>query len=105
MKLGKNFKRMAGVYRYFARHWPLLDFSDTALVALYENETFGRGKVAPDNGFAVGKKWMDVTLAQWREDMWRTLWPWELYADAAFPHWWLDRVLPEFKDMGKRLAA
>jgi hypothetical protein len=70
-----------------------MDFSDDALFDLYIYESTGQGVVRPDNGFANGKKWMDVAVAQWREDLWRTLIPFELYGDTTFPHWWLDRVL------------
>jgi hypothetical protein len=81
-----------------------LDFSEEALYALYENETFGTGVVAQNNGYAHGKKWMGVAVAQWREDMYRSLWPVELYSDPDLPDWWLDKVLPEFvrwREFGK----
>ena len=87
---------MVPIYEFFARHWKdCLNFDDTALLELYEFESMGKGSISPDNGFAVGKKWMDVAVAQWREDMWRTLWPWELYEDPDLlvPDWWLDKVL------------
>ncbi len=95
MRLGKNFQRMVPIYRHFAKPWEsCLDFSDAMLEQMYKSETFGEGRTSADNGFAHGKKWMDVTVAMWLEDLGRTLWPSELYADPAFPHWWLDKVLP-----------
>jgi hypothetical protein len=49
------------------------------------------------NGYLLGKKWMDVSLSMWREDMPRGMgvFKWELYQDPFFKdhHWWLDKVL------------
>ncbi len=70
-----------------------MDFTEDALFDLYVYESTGQGVVKPDNGYANGKKWMDVAVAQWKEDLWRTLWPWELYEDPDLPDWWLDKVL------------
>ena len=87
---------MVPLYRYFGRHWEhCLDWSDNALWELYENESFGTGRVSSNNGFAHGRKWMDVTVAQWREELGRTLFRFELYTDPDLIewHWWLDKVL------------
>jgi hypothetical protein len=41
----------------------------------------------------LGKKWMNVTVAMWKEDIEQfNLRKYELYEDARFPHWWLDKV-------------
>ncbi len=46
------------------------------------------------NGYAIGKRWMEVTVRMWREDISKgLLFTWELYEDGRFPHWWLDEVL------------
>lgn len=49
------------------------------------------------NGYLLGKKWMDVTISMWREDMPRGMgaFKWELYQDPFFGEykWWLDKVL------------
>lgn len=92
---------MAEIYRRFATGWePCCDFSDQALVEMFEWESFGRGNLkfglfnnngGKYNGFAVGKHWMDVTIAMWREDL-RTgmLFKKELQAD--FPEWFLKKI-------------
>lgn len=84
---------MVPLYRYFSRHWEGLDYSDDSLYDLYMFETFGQGKLNPDNGFANGKKWMDVTVSMWLEDLGKILWKSELYDDNELPDWWLDKVL------------
>ena len=87
---------MCEIYQHFARNTEVstLDFSDESRLALYSFETFGKGEVSPLNGFAVGKKWMDVTVSMWREDLGTLLFKQELYADPNYPKWWLDKVLP-----------
>lgn len=86
---------MAEVYRIFSRHWEhVLDFSDEALLNMYNNESYGTLNDLTNNGYAEGKKWLDVHVTYWREDI-RSgmLSRSELYEDPLFPHWWLDRVL------------
>jgi hypothetical protein len=84
---------MIPVYRIFARDVEsYLDFSDEMLFEQYDNECLGT-RCSPNNGFNYGKRYMDVTLAMWREDIrLGTLFIHELYQDPSFPHWWLDRV-------------
>lgn len=85
---------MVPIYRHFARHWEsCLDFSDDALYEMYLHESRGQGTISPTNGYHHGKKWMDVAVAQWREDLGRTLFRFELYEDENLPRWWLDKVL------------
>lgn len=60
---------------------------------MYVSETFG-GKPSKKNGYALGKSWLGVNVAMWKEDIARGHLPKsELYEDERFPHWWLDRVL------------
>ena len=86
---------MVPLYRYFARDWvDCLDFSEDALYDMYFHESQGLGHPKPDNGFHHGKKWLSVAVAQWLEDLWVTVFPWELYEDENLPDWWLDRQFP-----------
>jgi hypothetical protein len=84
---------MSEVYRMFANDWKdCLDFSDEALLELYNYESYG-GKISPSNGFAVGKKWLNLNVSMWKEDIEKgLLFKRELYDDPKFPHWWLDGV-------------
>ena len=93
MVVRQKYRKMAAMYQHFAGTFSGLDFSDAALAAMHEHESRGEGKPALLNGFAVGKKWMGVTVAMWLEDIPRMLAPAELYQDPALPHWWLDKVL------------
>lgn len=62
------------------------------LVEMYNGESHG-DPISPDNGFAVGKKWMNVSITMWKEDIAQhLLLEKELYDDPKFPHWWLDTV-------------
>lgn len=70
-----------------------LDFSDDALLSLYNHESYGL-PLSPKNGFAVGKQYLNVQVTMWREDLRRGwIFKHELYADDRFPHWFLDSVL------------
>jgi hypothetical protein len=83
---------MCEVYRLFTTDWEhLLDFSDEAMGEMFVAESHG-GIVSQLNGFSHGKKWLNVTVAMWKDDIknW-TLFKEDLY-DDKFPHWWLDSV-------------
>lgn len=88
-----KFKRRSIIYHYFARGWQdEFDFSDEMKVELFNSESFGT-PVSDRNGFALGKKWMDVTIAMWKEDIRKgLLFIDELYEDQNYPHWWLDSI-------------
>lgn len=84
---------MADVYRVFAADWShVLDFSDTALIELYNHESHGTA-ISQKNGFMHGKKWLNLAVTMWKEDIQLgNLLVSELYEDPKFPHWWLDRI-------------
>ena len=92
--ISERYRRMAEVYRVFARGWEhVLDFSERALEEMNEHESRGGG-VSDKNGYAVGKRYLNVQVAAWREDIQGgLLTKHELYADERFPRWWLDSVL------------
>ena len=77
----------------FARPWSDgHDFTDEAKVELFNHESYGT-PLTPHNGYALGKKWLNVQVAMWFEDMANgLLFKHELYEDPLFPHWWLDSV-------------
>lgn len=100
-KISKKFKKMAILYRYFSKDWEhLLDYSDKAMSAMYEYESYGtKLDNADKNGYAVGKKWMDVNVAMWKEDIEKgNLWKHELYEqgpNSSIFNEWLDKVLKD----------
>lgn len=85
---------MAKLYQYFAISLaPSLDFSDEALLELYNYESYG-GSISSNNGFAAGKKYLNLQVTMWREDLIAgNLSKAELYEDPNLPKEWLDRVL------------
>lgn len=61
-------------------------------VELFNSESCGT-PVSDNNGYALGKKWMNVTIAMWKEDIKHgLLFKEELYEDGNYPHWWLDSI-------------
>lgn len=83
----------------FSNDWKdCLDYSDEAMVELYNVETFG-GNCSNNNGFSVGKKWLNVQVQMWRDDIRDGyLFISELYSVEKYPSWWLDRILKDSED-------
>lgn len=93
MKIGKRWLRMAEIYKRFAGDHDGADFSDDAALSMFLHESTGAALPDPrTNGFAIGKKSMDITVAAWKEDIPSGgLLVSELRADG-YPDWFLDRV-------------
>lgn len=89
---------MSEIYKVFSRDWQhCCDYSDESLLEMFHSETHG-DPVSPTNGFYIGKKWLNVSVKMWKEDMEKgLLFPGELYNDPQYPHWWLNSVLGESK--------
>lgn len=84
---------MSEVYVIFANDWKSSsDFSDEMLIELYNSESYGTS-VSQKNGYALGKKWLNLNIEMWKEDIKLGLFRVsELYSDSKFPRWWLDNV-------------
>jgi hypothetical protein len=85
---------MSELYRHFSNDWKeCLDYSEESLREMYNSETHG-DPVSSTNGFYVGKRWLNVSVKMWKEDIEKgLLFKQELYNDPNYPHWWLDKVL------------
>ena len=85
---------MAEIYRKFGECMSSkLNFDGDALLSLYNHESYGT-PLSPNNGYAIGKQYLNVQVTMWREDITSgLLFKHELYADESLPHWWLDSVL------------
>ena len=93
-KITLRWWKMADMYRRFAKDYQQADFGQAAATKMYLYESTGvkLGPLDTWNGFALGKKWMDVTVAMWRVDIQsKMLRVEELQADG-FPDWFLARV-------------
>ena len=90
---------MCEVFRIFSRDWEhLYDFTDADMLEMYNGDTFG-SPISDSNGFLLGKKWLSVQVAMWKEDIeLGYLFKNELYESGKYPHWWLDSI---FKTKGK----
>lgn len=88
-----KFKRMCEVYTIFSKDWQhILDHTDQAKIELFNHESYGT-PISNNNGYSVGKKWLNVHVSMWKEDIQKgLLFKRELYADKKFPHWWLDSI-------------
>lgn len=63
-----KFREMAEFYAKFAVY-SNMDFSDEALRQAFEAETYGIKHDLKNNGFAFGKKSMNITIAAWKQDL------------------------------------
>lgn len=93
MTPSKKWRRMAAMYQRFG-YYPAADYSDAAAAAMFAAETHGTPLPPglPLNGFALGKKWMDVTLAMWREDIPCRMLSVQELLDDGYPEWFLKRT-------------
>lgn len=85
---------MCEMYKHFVKDWEhLFDFSEEMMLEMFHAESHGT-PISENNGYYHGKKWMNVTVAMWKEDMESgILFKCELYDDPNYPHWFLDRIL------------
>jgi hypothetical protein len=105
-KISKKWIRISELYRFFARDYHDLDFSDDAALAMYDFESRGVGNVnhydkinGKINGYAVGKHMLDLQMAMWKEDI-RSSYPpiltkYELLTDPDLElvRWFLEEKL------------
>jgi hypothetical protein len=92
---------MTEIYRIFSKDWEAFhDFSDEAKIELFNHESYGL-PISPKNGYALGKKWLNVQVSMWLEDIENgLLFKHELYSDPKYPEWWLDGI---FKNQDIRI--
>ena len=85
---------MCEVYKYFSRSWEhCLDYSEESMLELFISESYGDVKCKENNGFYHGKRWLNVTVKMWLEDIPKgVLFKKELYNDPDLPDWWLDKI-------------
>ena len=99
-KIPKKWLKMAEIYEMFIPEHLECTTTDNDKQAMYRFETFGEGNLEanlfqlepPFNGYLIGKRFMDITVAMWREDIPQgILYKYEL--EEHYPKWWLDRVI------------
>jgi hypothetical protein len=86
---------MFEIYKHFSKDWQhCLDYSEESMLELYHSESYGNVICNPNNGYYVGKKWCNVVIKMWKEDIESgILFKHELYSDPDLPDWFLDKVL------------
>ena len=94
MKPSEKWLEMAAIYKRFATDFQQADSSDEAAMDAYALETFGTPLPAGKdmNAFIVGKKWMDVMVSMWKEDIAQSCLHKAELVEDGFPQWFLERV-------------
>ncbi len=109
-----RYRKMCEIYKIFSREWNC-DFSELALQEMYDFESKGIGDISISgfnvtgkrpNGFAVGKKWLNVQVSAWKKDFDNNeclgiMVKRELYSDRRYPKWWLDKIFDNNVDFVK----
>ena len=92
--MSPKFKKMCDIYLIFAHDWKdCCDFSPNAQEELFQHETYGK-QISLNNGYYVGKKYLNLSVTMWREDINQGLLSKkELHQDGKYPSWWLNKVL------------
>jgi hypothetical protein len=104
MKISSKWLKMGKIFKFFGEDpfMTKLDFSEKSAQEMYEFESTGKGDISLNmfsnsfNGYAYGKKMLNLTVAMWKEDIENgLLFKFTLYDDPKFSnlHWWLDDVL------------
>ncbi len=85
---------MCEVYKHFSKDWEhCLDYSEESMLELFISESYGDVSCDPKNGYYVGKKYLNLTVSMWFEDIPKgLLFKFELYDDPSLPDWWLDKI-------------
>lgn len=85
---------MCEIYKHFSKDWThCCDYSEESMLELYISESYGDVHCKPNNGYYIGKKYLNLTVAMWLEDIEKgLLFKSELYDDSQLPDWWLDKI-------------
>lgn len=95
MKISKKYKKMIEVYNAFRLdNCDHLDYSDEALLQMYEFESRGVKTDLSKNGFFWCKHNLDLSVTSWKEDLQTGLiTKKELLNDEKFPRWWMEKII------------
>lgn len=67
-----KFKTKTHLYRHFASLFGTFDFSDQAMLRLYNHESYGTPLGEHDNitnGYVIGKKWLNWHITNWKQGL------------------------------------
>ncbi len=64
-------QKLAEYREYVMEQWPLavLDWSESAAASLHAYESRGTGVIAENNGYAIGKRWIDWQISFWTQEL------------------------------------
>ena len=104
IKPSKKWIKKSLLYKRAARDYNNLDFSNEAAMEMFKFESTGNGDISIEgfntidkkcNGYAVGKKWLDVNISNWKEaikDGWLRI---DDLVTDGWPKDWLIKILKD----------
>lgn len=67
--MSSKFKKKALLYKHFASLFGTFDLSDEAMLKLFNHESYGTELGSSNNGYAVGKKWLNWHITNWKQGL------------------------------------
>lgn len=64
-----KFKKKALLYKHFGSLFGTFDYSDDAMLSLFNHESYGTQLNSSDNGYAIGKKWLNWHITNWKQGL------------------------------------
>jgi hypothetical protein len=97
---------MSKLYIFFSKDYKdFLDYSEENKLELFLSESYGDVLCKHNNGYYWGKKWLNVNVAMWKEDINKgLLTKIELFEDPLIPNEWLHQIFNHSKEYKERKA-
>lgn len=94
MKITNKWRKKAEMYKMMRKGiHDSLDFSEKAAQAMFDYESGGGMPPEKNNGYKVGKMWLNWQITEWKKDIKSgLLFVSELYKDSSLPKWFLDSI-------------
>ncbi len=85
---------MCEVYKHFSKDWKhICNYNEESMLELFISESYKGVKCKNNNGYYIGKRYLNVFVTMWINDIKNgVLFKEELYQDSNLPNWWLDKI-------------
>lgn len=104
-KVSPRFEKMSKLYVHFSKDFKdFLDYSEKNKLDLFLSESYGDVQCNQNNGYMWGKKWLNVNVTMWKEDIEKgLLTKYELFCDPSLPNEWLHQIFNHSKEYKEQI--